>query len=185
MSAPDYASDLDRVTKLVVIGPPGVGKTTFLRSLEKGDVRTESYTTVLEVLEWDGDKGAYRLLCWSLDGRASARDVPWLKGVRGIIYVADLSSRESLNRAREELAELLALPSIAGQPRKAPLLVLGNKKDLPGALSIGEFNEGIIYGGGGPKLQLEGRQYFLQSCSFTLGDGIVDGISWLIPLVKL
>ncbi len=38
-------------------------------------------------------------------------------------------------QARQELAELVAKPSLAG----IPLLVLGNKNDLPGALSTGEL----------------------------------------------
>jgi ADP-ribosylation factor-like protein 8 len=48
-----------------------------------------------------------------------------------VVYVVDAADHDNLENARAELHELLSKPSLAG----IPLLVLGNKNDLPGALS--------------------------------------------------
>jgi 50S ribosomal subunit-associated GTPase HflX len=45
-------------------------------------------------------------------------------------YVVDSADPEALEQSRHELHELLSKPSLAG----IPVLVLGNKNDLPGAL---------------------------------------------------
>lgn len=55
----------------------------------------------------------------------------YCRGVQAIVYVVDAADHDNLDSARLELAELLGKPSLQG----IPLLVLGNKNDLPGALS--------------------------------------------------
>ena len=55
----------------------------------------------------------------------------YCRGVQAIVYVVDAADHDNLDSARLELAELLSKPSLQG----IPLLVLGNKNDLPGALS--------------------------------------------------
>ncbi|KAJ9514429.1 hypothetical protein QJQ45_012404 [Haematococcus lacustris] len=54
----------------------------------------------------------------------------YCRGVQAIVYVVDASDIDSLEAARNELHSLLDKPSLKG----IPLLVLGNKHDLPGAL---------------------------------------------------
>ena len=51
-------------------------------------------------------------------------------------YVVDAADEEKFETARKELHDLLSKPPLAG----IPLLVLGNKNDLPEALN----EEGII-----------------------------------------
>ena len=55
----------------------------------------------------------------------------YCRGVQAIVYVVDAADHDNLDSARLELAELLGKPSL----HSIPLLVLGNKNDLPGALS--------------------------------------------------
>ena len=57
------------------------------------------------------------------------------------MFVVDSADLDGLEAARAELHELLARPSLAG----TPLLVLGNKNDLPEALS----GVCVCVGGGG------------------------------------
>lgn len=61
----------------------------------------------------------------------------YCRGVQAIVYVVDSADHDSLDSGRQELHELLQKPSLA----KTPLLVLGNKNDLPGALSTTEIIE--------------------------------------------
>lgn len=50
-------------------------------------------------------------------------------------YIVDAADKEALPVATEELHELLSKPSLDG----IPLLVLGNKSDLPNKLSVDEL----------------------------------------------
>ncbi len=59
----------------------------------------------------------------------------YCRGVQAIVYVVDSADKESIETARGELHELLSKHSLDG----IPLLVLGNKNDLPGALSTVEL----------------------------------------------
>ena len=57
--------------------------------------------------------------------------------MQAIVYVVDAADHDGLDSGRQELHELLQKPSLA----HTPLLVLGNKDDLPGALSTTELIE--------------------------------------------
>ena len=59
----------------------------------------------------------------------------YCRGVQAIVFVADAADHDNLDAARQELHDLLQKPSLAG----IPLLVLGNKSDLPGALSTNDL----------------------------------------------
>ena len=59
----------------------------------------------------------------------------YCRGVQAIVFVVDAADLDVLEQARSELSELLAKPSLQG----IPLLLLGNKNDLPGALPTGEL----------------------------------------------
>ena len=53
-------------------------------------------------------------------------------GVDGVRYVVDATDAERIPESKEELFELLDRPVLAG----IPLLVLGNKNDLPEAITV-------------------------------------------------
>ena len=59
----------------------------------------------------------------------------YCRGVQAIVYVVDSADHESLEQSKHELHELLDKPSLAG----VPVLILGNKNDLDGALSQAEL----------------------------------------------
>lgn len=70
--------------------------------------------------------------------------MPWCKSIRlpdaGVLLIAssfivDSADRDALPVAREELKLLLEKPTLQG----IPLLVLGNKSDLPNKLSVDEL----------------------------------------------
>ena len=61
----------------------------------------------------------------------------YCRGVQAIVYVVDSADHDTFDQARQELHDLLAKPSLA----RIPLLVLGNKNDLPDALSTNQIIE--------------------------------------------
>lgn len=73
------------------------------------------------------------------------------------------------NSARDELHRMLNEDEL----REAILLVFANKQDLPNAMSAAEMTE---------KLGLHGlrqRQWYIQACCATSGDGLYEGLDWL------
>lgn len=56
-----------------------------------------------------------------------------------MIFVVDAADRDAMPIVSEEIHTLLSKPSLAG----IPLLVLGNKSDLPGKMSVDELIEAL------------------------------------------
>lgn len=54
----------------------------------------------------------------------------YCRGVNAIVYMVDAADRDKIEASRNELHNLLEKPQLAG----IPILVLGNKRDLPDAL---------------------------------------------------
>ena len=56
----------------------------------------------------------------------------YCRGVQAIVFVVDAADHDSIDHASEELYTLLERPTL----ENIPLLVLGNKNDLPEALGV-------------------------------------------------
>ena len=65
--------------------------------------------------------------------------------------------------------------------RDAVLLVFANKQDLPNAMSAAEMTDKLGLHGLRPSY----RQWYIQACCATTGDGLYEGLDWLsATLVK-
>ncbi|KAE8369446.1 ADP-ribosylation factor family-domain-containing protein [Aspergillus caelatus] len=82
-------------------------------------------------------KGHVTLKCWDLGGQPRFRPMweRYCRGVNAIVYIVDAADRAALPVATDELHELMNKPTLEG----IPLLVLGNKSDLPNKLSVDEL----------------------------------------------
>lgn len=78
---------------------------------------------------------------WDLGGQLRFRSMweRYCRDVNAIVFVVDAADREAMPIASEELHSLLSKPSLGG----IPLLVLGNKSDLPGKMSVDELIEAL------------------------------------------
>ena len=79
----------------------------------------------------------------------------YCRGVQAIVYVVDSADHDTFDQARQELHDLLAKPSLA----RIPLLVLGNKNDLPDALSTNQIIEHLDLKVGRLLLTLRGTAF--------------------------
>jgi ADP-ribosylation factor-like protein 8 len=61
----------------------------------------------------------------------------YCRGVDAIMYIVDIADMDALPSSREELHLLMSQPTLEG----IPLLVLGNKSDLPNKLTVDELIE--------------------------------------------
>lgn len=82
-------------------------------------------------------KGNVTIKMWDIGGQTRFRSMweRYCRGVNAIVYVVDSADKEKFELSKKELHELLAKPPLAG----IPLLVLGNKNDLPEAVSVEEL----------------------------------------------
>merc|ERR1719240_1767919 len=82
-------------------------------------------------------KGAVTIKLWDLGGQPRFRSMweRYCRGVQAIVYVVDAADIDNVSVSKTELHDLLTKPALAG----IPVLVLGNKNDLPEALPSDEL----------------------------------------------
>ncbi|KAF2402342.1 ADP-ribosylation factor family protein [Trichodelitschia bisporula] len=131
-----WATEMD----ITMIGLQNAGKTSLLRVLAGGEFTIDSIPTVGFNMK-RVQKGHVTLKCWDLGGQPRFRSMweRYSRGVNAIVYIVDSADKEALPVAREELQILLEKPALDG----IPLLVLGNKSDLPDKLSVDELIEAL------------------------------------------
>lgn len=71
--------------------------------------------------------------------------------------------------AREELTSILADEELVG----VPVLVFANKQDLPKAAEPKVVADKL------GMHKLKGREWHVQGCNATTGDGLYEGLDWL------
>lgn len=85
--------------------------------------------------------------------------------------MVDSTDRARLDQCRAELQALLGQEKLAG----ASLLILCNKQDLSGALSLEEIRDALQLQGIGPQ-----RHFNAVTCSAVTKQGLEQGVSWLV-----
>lgn len=132
---------------------------------------------------------------WDVGGQDKIRPLwrHYYQNTQGLIFVVDSNDRDRIDAgtsqrsglpfhalfsvlthyyyctARDELHRMLNEDEL----RESILLVFANKQDLPNAMSAAEMTD---------KLGLHGlrhRQWYIQACCATTGDGLYEGLDWL------
>ncbi|EPZ31418.1 ARF/SAR superfamily [Rozella allomycis CSF55] len=122
---------------------------------------------------------------FDLGGHKQARRLwrDYFPEVSGIVYMVDCADVKRLNESIEEFGNLLTMEEIS----KVPILVLGNKIDLPGAISEEElryrFNLQMTTGKGKVALAENIRAIEVFMCSIVLKSGYGEGFRWLSQYV--
>jgi len=93
----------------------------------------------------------------------------------GIIFVIDASDPERFTEATNELNKIMQAEELT----HAPLLVLANKQDNPGAVSGDALTTQLDL----PKF-VGTRPYLVQSANATSGTGLWEGLTWLVDKLK-
>ena len=155
--------------RVILVGLDAAGKTTVLYKLKLGETMVTIPTVGFNVETVKYKKLEFTM--WDIGGQDKIRPLwrHYYDGSHAIIFVVDSNDTHRMDVAATELHKLLA----AEELRDACLLVLANKQDLPNSMSAAEVVE---------KLQLtklRGREYYVQSCAATSGDGLYEGLDWL------
>ena len=126
--------------ELSIVGLHGAGKSTLINSIQTGAFDEDTIPTVgvnIRAVK----KGKVSLKIWDLGGQRRYRE-SWEKYCSTsdcIIFVVDAADKANIDVARNELQTLLSWPTVEG----IPVLVLGNKNDLSGALNETEIIEAM------------------------------------------
>jgi len=152
-----------------MVGLDGAGKTTMLYQLKIGDV-----VSTIPTIGFNVENVQYKNInfnVWDVGGQDRMRPLwhSYYKDVQGVIFVVDSSDLDRLDEAREELDHMLSQQALRG----VPVLILANKKDLPGALPTEALSQWLCLDSLAP------RKWFIQSTCATTADGIVLGFDWL------
>ena len=121
--------------ELALIGLQNAGKTSFVNVVATGSFNEDMIPTVGFNMR-KVSKGKVSIKLWDLGGQPRFRSMweRYCRGVNAVVYVVDAAAHANVDTAKSELHELLNKPTLSG----IPLLVLGNKNDLPGAMSVQE-----------------------------------------------
>ena len=124
--------------EMAIVGLSNAGKSTVTSTMASGVYDEDTIPTIgfnFRRLK----KGYVTMNVWDLGGQDRFRD-SWEKYCRSsdvIVYVVDSVDLGAMDEARQQLHKLLEWPSL----QSIPLLILGNKNDLEGALTEEELIE--------------------------------------------
>jgi len=115
---------------------------------------------------------------WDVGGQDKIRPLwrHYYQNTQGVIFVVDSNDRDRIDdtnhyehSAKTELQRMLAEDELSD----AVLLVFANKMDLPRAMSVEDITNRL-----GLKT-LKQREWYIQPCTGTTGDGLYKGLDWL------
>lgn len=169
-----FSKLLDRIgtkkdCRILMVGLDAAGKTTTLYKLKLGEV-----VTTIPTIGFNVETVEYKSInftVWDVGGQDKIRPLwrHYYQNTQGLIFVIDSNDRDRIGEARDELNKMLN----EDEMREAILLVYANKQDLPNAMSAAEITEKLKLS------EMRNRQWYIQSCCATSGDGLYEGLDWL------
>jgi ADP-ribosylation factor-like protein 8 len=163
--------------ELTLVGLQAAGKTTLLNVISEGKHKVEKDTIPTVGLNTRKvSKGNVSIKLWDIGGQPRFRAMweRYCRGVNAIVYVVDSADSNSLGAATTELHELLSKPTLGA----IPLLVLGNKNDLPSALKVADLIDAMDL------KSIRGREVCCYSISAKNEVNIDTTLDWLIKHSK-
>ena len=118
----------------------------------------------------------FKLNVWDIGGQKAIRPYwrNYFEQTDAMVYVIDSADRKRIEETGLELADLLEEDKLSG----VPVLVLATKQDLVTALSPDEVADGLnLY-------SIRDRPWQIQACSAKTGEGLQDGMEWLVKQVR-
>jgi len=160
-------------TRILMLGLDAAGKTTILYKLRLGEVTTTIPTIGFNVesVEYNTRTSLVSFTTWDVGGRDKIRPLwrHYYQHANALVFVVDSNDRDRYEEAGDEITKVLS----EDECKDWPLLVFANKQDLPNAMKVHEVTDKL-------KLHtLRNRQWYIQACCATTGDGLYEGLDWL------
>ncbi|XP_019716342.1 ADP-ribosylation factor-like protein 11 [Hippocampus comes] len=163
-------------SQVILMGLDSAGKTTLLTRLLTGQVMMDTSPTVgFNVGSFDVDKRT-SLTVWDVGGQKSMRP-NWrfyLDECKALVFMVDSSDPSRMPEAQKALKKVLSEERL----RDIPLMVLANKVDQPGAMTVQEISNQLGLSNY-PHLRWE-----IQACSALKGIGLRQAFTSVAKLIK-
>eukprot|EP00727_Mastigamoeba_balamuthi_P011128 m51a1_g6638 putative adp-ribosylation factor-like protein 8b (189) ;mRNA; r:106254-107292 len=161
--------------ELTLVGLQASGKSTLVNVISGGQFQEEMQATVGFNMKKVA-KGNVTIKMWDIGGQPRFRGMweRYCRGVNAIVYVVDAADKEKFETAKKELNDLLSKPPLVG----IPVLVLGNKNDLPDAAGVDELIDRLAL------KELTGREVCCYSISAKNSVNLEITLQWLIKHSK-
>lgn len=168
--------------RILLLGLDAAGKTTILYKLRLGET-VHTIPTIgfhVEQVEYKNINFTSKsvtdqprlifVIVWDVGGQERIRPLwrHYFNGVDGLIFVVDSNDTERLTEAKDELQKLIKEPEL----ENAALLVLANKQDLPGAVSVSHITSLF-------EIYDEKRPWHVQATVAQTSEGLYEGLDWL------
>jgi len=164
----------NKEAKILLVGLDAAGKTTILYKL-----KLDENITTIPTIGFNVETVQYKKITftmWDVGGQDRIRQLwkHYYSDTDAVIYVVDSNDKDRSSEACEELQKMMSDDAL----RDAVLLVLANKQDLPHAMNANEMKDKL-------KLhQLRQKNWFIQPCCATTGEGLFEGLDWLSQQLK-
>lgn len=160
--------------RILILGLDNAGKTTLLYKLQLNQI-IETVPTIgfnVETVTYNN----LQLQVWDLGGQGTIRPYwrCYYPNTNAVIYVVDSTDVDRMSIAKQEMITMLQESDLKG----IPLLVFANKQDMPGALSEAQVSEMLGLS------VIKNRQWRIVKASAKLGEGVAEGLDWLIALLR-
>ena len=161
-------------SRILMLGLDAAGKTTILYKLKLNETISTIPTIGFNVETVTPVKGV-TFTVWDVGGQDKIRPLwrHYYNGTEGLIFVVDSSDVARVKEAQDELHSILEYSEM----ERIPVVVMANKQDLPGAISVSDVVS---------KLELQGLKnpWHVQGTCATNGEGIIDGVQTMAKMVK-
>lgn len=164
----------NKEVRVLILGLDNAGKTTILYKLQIGEV-----VTTVPTIGFNVETVSYKNLrfqVWDLGGQTSIRPYwrCYYQNTHAVIYVVDSADPDRMAISKQELVSMLEEEEL----KDAVLMVFANKQDLPNALPSEVIVEKLGLGA------LKHRQWSIFRSSAIKGDGLTDGLDWLVTVLR-
>jgi len=170
--------------RVLVLGLDGAGKTNVLERLKAvyGGGGGGPGLEPSKILPTVGlnvgrlEAGGAALVVWDLGGAPGLRPIweRYFDEAHALVYVVDAACAGRLDEAKLAMERVLGSQAL----HDAPLLVLANKQDAAGAAAAAAVADHLGVG------KVDSRPVRVQGTSAVSGEGLVDGVSWLVNTAR-
>ncbi|TMS09895.1 ADP-ribosylation factor-like protein 14 [Larimichthys crocea] len=166
--------------QVLLLGLDNAGKSTLLYKL-KHNACVSTVPTIgfnVEMLDAKKNRKKIALTVWDVGGQGKMREhwKSFHQDAAAVVFVVDSSDIDRLEEARRELENTLRSDQLRGRP----LILLANKQDVNGALTVTEIKDRFNMKKIGTT-----RDWFVQPCSASTGVGVEEAFRRVVQMVKL